>query len=154
MVVQAKAGDLVLAGSTLSVTVGRSQYPEPPAFTRVDSEIVRDLLARYRQCKNGQEPFARMAYAVLTRIEKRAGSRAAAAKRYKISKKVLNRLGDLVSAGKGGPLEVRKFTRDGTDPMSEEDQAWLRKAIPTVIHQVAAVEADLEPGQLTAEKLR
>lgn len=143
----------VASAEGVHVVVGCSQYPGPPEFTRIDTDAVRDLLARYRQYQDGREPFASMAYAVMTRIEARAGSRSEAAKRYNISQSVLNRLGGLVSTGRGGPLEVRKFKRDGADPMDVGDRAWLQKAVPAVIRQVASVEAGADPARLTATDL-
>lgn len=124
-------------------------YPEPPLFTRVDTEIVRDLMARYRQYREGRELFSTMAYAALTRIIVKAGNKEAAAQRYNISLPVLKKLSRLTSTGQGEPLSVRKFTQDGTVPMSPEDQQWLQKAVVAIIIQVAAVEAGDNPKKLT-----
>lgn len=130
-------------------SIVRGNYPNPPSFARVDTDIVRDLIARYRQWQEGREPFASMAYAALTRIIIRAGGRREAAKRYNISQEVIRRISELVSTGKGNPLEVRKFSQDGTQPMPTADQNWLRKTVPAIITQVAIVEAGGYPEKLT-----
>lgn len=144
----------VATGESFSVHVGRGEYPSPPSFPRVDTDIVRDLVARFRQWQDGGEPFASMAYAVLTRMEARAGGhRSDAAGYYLISNRILDRLGKGVSTGKGDPLGVRKFEQDGTERMEKEEEDWLRKAVPAVIQQVAAVEAGQNPEQLTMADL-
>lgn len=140
------------------VTVVRGNYPVPPPFNRVDTDIVKDMIERYRQWQMGKEPLAAMAYAVLTRIEAGVGGKSSKRRRvaeyYNISTRVLARLGNLVSNGQGGPLEVRKYNQDGSPPMPPEDRDWLLKAIRAVIIQVATVEAGDNSERLSYDKVR
>lgn len=135
------------------LTENRRQYPAPPGSFNADSELVRDIMARYRQWNTGGEPFQSMANAVLTRIETQAGGRSSAADSYSISKPVLSSLGKLLGSGRGTALEVRKFTSSKVEPLTAQESEWIRQAIPAIIRQVAAAEAGATPAQLTMDKL-
>lgn len=151
--VQIGAGSLTLTGMPVSVSVGKGEYPDPPPFNRIDSEVVRDLLARYRQWQSGGEPLPSMAYAVMTRIQHRVeGNQEKAAHYYNISKKVLEDI-NKIAGSQGSRLEVRKFTKYRTQPMDNSDRLWLEEAVRKVIQQVAFVEAGATTIQLTKDDL-
>lgn len=127
-------------------------YPALPGAFNAEADIVRDLMARFRQ--QAREPLLSMVYAMLSRIESEAGGRKSATTRYRIEQSVLRKLGDLSSEGRGGPLEARKFKAGiKSAPLSASERQWLQEAIRAVIRQVAAVEAGTEPNILTMENL-
>jgi hypothetical protein len=141
------------------VIVREDYPPHLPYPFNAESEIVRDLLARYRQHARGQEPEQSMANAVLTRVlqtgkHDEGEMREQAASRYRIAKGVLSKLSELVSGKYGTPETVRKFDKqDPPTPMSQAQAAWLKAVIPAIVRQVAAVEAGATPDILSMASL-
>lgn len=131
--------------------VGLPEYPAPPAAFNAESEIVRDLMARYRQ--RAHEPLLSLAYALYTRVTYRAAGSDSAASKFRISRSVLNTL-SRISSTRGGPLEARKFDeQNDLTPLTPAEREWVDKAIRAIILQVAAVEAGAEPELLAMDKL-
>lgn len=90
---------------------------------------------RYMNYRRGYEPLQGMAYFCLATLEYIAKTRKAAAQHFNISKKVLDKIGEL-SAKTGGRLGARK--RDGVnrDP-TEQERRFLEEAVKKMIYRAA-----------------
>ena len=91
---------------------------------------------RYQQYLDGKESVGQMAFACLTMLQARAGSRKQAVSRYRISPRVLNYVGYL-SSNFGDLRTARKFT-PGIIPIphSRAQIAWLEAAIEGIANHL------------------
>jgi hypothetical protein len=91
--------------------VQRATYPPPPAAAqfRVTPDV-ESMWGRYRGYEKGREPLAAMAYFCLTVVESYGGSKSKrenAAKKLRIDKPILEKLGKLTSS-RGDSTTARK----------------------------------------------
>ncbi len=118
------------------LTIGHSAYPAPPSTIKVTDDA-RSMYDRLLRSLAGNEPLASMAYFCLTVLEASVeglGRRSAAAKKYRIEKKVLDEIGRLTCA-KGG-ADARKA--NGTDSdFTAEDRHFLTEAVKKIIYRMA-----------------
>ena len=110
------------------------EYPPPPSGIDSSHVDVAVLFHRYERYKAGKEPLASFAYYCCTAIEQRGGGQDAAAKRYKVSKKLLRRIRTL-SSTKGG-TEARKAGGTGS-PLTPDERRFLEQAVSRLIRRVA-----------------
>jgi hypothetical protein len=90
------------------------------------------MLLRYHGYRDGREPLLSMAYFCLTVLEANAGGRSAAARKYRIDKAVLHKLGELTSR-RGDLATARKATAGVAAPLTGPETAWLEVAVKTLI---------------------
>lgn len=104
------------------------QYPEPVENFAANKDV-ETAYQRWLNYLKGREPLPGVAYFVLSLLESRAGGRAKASRRFRISRNVLRQLGELSSRA-GTPATARKADHR---EMAPEEQAWLEEAIKCVI---------------------
>jgi hypothetical protein len=129
-------------GESLVIIMGK--YPEPPSM-RLTPEI-EEIWNRFRM-GGFTEPLQSCAYYCLTVVERSAGGRMEAAKKYNIDPLVLRKLGELTSA-KGDSRTARKALRPGSSPLTKTDERWIGYAIKSIVFQMGVVAAGVEPDRL------
>ena len=121
--------------SVPTVTRGRP-YPKPPVGVSLKrNEDVLVMLGRYEDLCNGRDKLTNVAYFCLTMLEKLAGCRPKAAKKFAIGKKVLNKVGDLADA-KGGRAMARK-AKGLDEEFTPGETRFLDNAVKVFIRRVA-----------------
>ena len=124
-------------------TVSPRDFPKPPSTGLTPSPDVESMFFRYAGYREGREPLATMAYfcldVLLATTGKRKGRLKAAAKRYRVSQRVLNRLSDLTSKkGGAGSRKAEGVYRDFTP----EERQFVEAAVTTIIRRAAEVAHD------------
>ena len=123
--------DRDVRGAAEAHVVGMSHYPAP-AKHFVLTPNAESLWLRYVGFLEGREPLLSMAYFCLTVLESASGSRGAASKRYRISEKVLRKLGEL-TATRGDRLSARKATARPQQSLSGAESAWIQSVVKALI---------------------
>ena len=127
---------------TINVIVAPANYPSPSSGLSIDPDV-RTMYDRYMHYCRGHDSLPNMSNFCLTilegtaktQIKKKMGKRQAAAHYYHISRKVLNKIGELASK-KGGVFEARK--REGVDEdLTEQERRFLKEAIVKMIYRTA-----------------
>ncbi|HEY3742928.1 MAG TPA: hypothetical protein VGL53_23940 [Bryobacteraceae bacterium] len=125
----------------VTVATGR-EYPSVPTEFKW-SPTVQTLWGRYEGYKEGREPLAAMAYFCLTVIESLVGKRdKSACSRFRITRPVLRKLGELTKEGRGSAMTARKMDCNLKDHTPCEIQ-WIEATIREFIRRAGAREADL-----------
>ena len=119
--------------SSVTLTRQLTTYPLPPSGLAIDPDV-QTMHDRYMNYRRGLEPLSGMAFFCLTVLENSAGGRKAAARKYQIEKKVLEKIGYLCSE-KGGS-EARK-AGGVTKELTQEERRFLNQAIKKIIRRVA-----------------
>ena len=138
------------AATVRAMLTSLSQYPAPPSAGLTITPDVQSMHDRFMGYCSGREPLPSMAYFCLTVFEASAGQntsrRKAAAKKYGVSQKVLEKIGDL-STNSGGP-QARKA--GGLEKkLTDEECRFLKEAVTAIIRRAAEVADD--PNQITHE---
>lgn len=136
-----------LEAVTLDATihVARNEYPRPPKNFKASPDA--DFLwYRYERYLRGQDLLLGVGYFCLTWVERAAGSRNLAHKKYNISCKVLAKLGTLTSE-RGDKWTARKVDNESGPliPLSPAEVAWVEAAIAAVIRRIGEVDAGVSP---------
>ena len=121
----------------------RRQYPKPPvglSLKRNNDVVI--MLDRYEQLCNDRKKLADVAYFCLTMLEKLAGGRANATKKFGIERKVLNEVGELTDK-KGGRAMARK-AKGINQELTPGETKFLGNAVKVFIRRVA--EEAQSPG--------
>ena len=129
--------NLEITISTPTVTKTLPDYPSPPSGLSIDPDDpdVQTMYDRYMNYRRGYELLPSMAYFCLTILEYIAKTRKAATQHFNISKKVLDKIGEL-SAKTGGRREARK--RDGVKrDLTTQERRFLEEAVKKMIYRVA-----------------
>ena len=113
-------------------------FPTPPSGVNSAHRDVLVLFDRYERYKAGKDLLTSFAYYCCTEIEQSGGGRAGAAKRYNVSRKLLERMGRL-SSTKGG-AEARKAQGAGS-PLTGDERRFLERAVVRLIRRVAEYHA-------------
>ena len=125
------------------ITVSPRDYPQPPSTRLTPSPDVESMFVRYAEYREGREPLATMAYFCLDVLRastgKRRGRLAAAARRYRISERALNRLTNLTS-NKGG-AGARKAEGIHQE-LTPQEKRFVEAAVTTIIRRAAEVAHD------------
>ena len=121
------------------------RYPQPLENFETN-EDVDTAYQRWDNYLRGREPLPGVAYFVLSLLKRRAGSRPAS-DRFRISRKVLRRVGEL-SSRTGTPATARKADHR---EMTPEEEAWLKKAIECMILRLGNDEQF--PDRITMDDL-
>jgi hypothetical protein len=135
-----EAGDTARIVATSQAPVFK-EYPRPPAASGPSQEA-EALVRRFREAvRDDGSQLLSVGYACLTWLEGSPG-RKAAAKQYHIDFGVLARVGDW-TANRGGPGEARKLGGSATlDPLTPEENAWLREAIRMLLRRKILYDGD------------
>jgi hypothetical protein len=134
-VLKVKAGSMVLVGSSVSLHLTCSRYPQPPKAFCATPEV-QHAYRRWLGYRSGKEPLQSMAYFVLTLLESAAGGRQAAASSFKIDAPVLGTIGRL-SSTKGDESTARKAGPGNQfQELTGAEKQWLEEAIRRVIHRL------------------
>ena len=116
------------------LVVGYASYPPVPLKIKSGRPDVRTLEDRYRRYREGEERLPAFAYDCFTELCRQAGGGVPeAARRYSVSKPVLNAISRLSSL-KGGS-EARKAV-GSQDPYSTEERQFLETALRRLIRRV------------------
>jgi hypothetical protein len=130
-----------MTGTALPIKKG---YPKPsPNFSATPE--VQILWARYQAYIDGREPLLSVAYFCLTFVEVLAGGGAQrASEKYKISRKVFERIGSLTGE-RGDYLTARKVVSEAPPkPLTQEDLRWLDAAIRIIIRRLGEPPTDAD----------
>jgi len=120
---------------TLTVTISRRSYPQPPRAFRVTTEV-EIAFRRWRAYLAGSEPLQGMAYFVLTLLESQAGSRRDAAAVFGVDPTILSKVGEL-SSTRGNAATARKIGRVmQLNDLSGPEKTWLEEAIRRLIRRL------------------
>ena len=128
--------------SVPTVTKGRP-YPKPPvgvSLKRNDDVLL--MLGRYEDLCNDRDKLTNVAYFCLTMLEKLAGGRPNATKKFGIERKVLKEVGEL-TAEKGGRAIARK-AKGINQELTPGETKFLENAVKVFIRRVA--EEAQSPG--------
>ena len=140
---QASPVHITISTSEPEVTFLPRTYPLPPPTGLKRSPDVVSMFYRYVGYREGKEPLTALAYFCLTVLEasteKRRGRRAAAAKRYHISRQVLDRLAEL-STTKGG-ASARKANGVHKD-LTQQERQFLEATVKNIIRRAAEIADD------------
>lgn len=123
----------------------RSQYPSLPPQNFKATLDVKTMFDRYRDYLRGREKLTSMAYMCFTVFcctavskdgLKRRGEdkkkEVIAAKIYKVSKNVLDKL-RILSSAKGNKSEVRKVPVREEEPLTSNEKEWIKSVIKALI---------------------
>ena len=127
------------------VTVMLGSYPSPPSPSLARNPDVESMFTRYIGYRDGKEPLTSMAYFCLTVLEASAGkkkgetARKAAARRYCIANRVMNKVGTLCD--KKGGRGARKAKGVHLE-LTHGEKRFLEDAVKTMIRRAAEVEHD------------
>ena len=128
--------------SVPTVTKGRP-YPKPPIGVSLKrNDDVLPMLGRYEDLCKEREKLPSVAQFCLTMLEKLAGGRPKAAKKFAIGKKVLNKVGYLADE-KGGRAMARK-AKGIDEEFTPGETRFLECAVKVFIRRVA--EEAQSPG--------
>lgn len=130
----------------VSFHVEREKYPDPPKKFRL-SPNARTLWNRYEGYEEGQEPLFSMGYACLDFLRWRAGGQKKAAKKYNISRGLLQKLGTLTA--KRGHHEVARKPSKTKGEATPEEKKWIEEAVQKIVLQVGISDAGHDPETLT-----
>lgn len=108
-------------------------YPAPPSGVKITPDV-KSMYDRYIGYRQGKEPLVSMAYFCLTVVLSSRKGRREAAKKYKISMNVLNRI-SMLSSNRGGS-QARKADGMAT-PLTGRECRFLEQAIRVVIRRAA-----------------
>jgi hypothetical protein len=140
VVLVASVGEFSLAGSVVALHVSRAKYPEPPPTFRTSPDV-DTLWKRYQGYRQGREPLQSMAYFCLTLLEAITGSRYNAAKTFKISGRVLGKIGQL-SSERGDTSTARKYRAiTAGAPLTGFEANWLEEAVKAIIRRAGELHA-------------
>lgn len=128
--------ETVQATSTISALVSKSAYPAPDARWHDESSLALDLRTRLRDLLSGG-PLSAIAYRMLTSIQDAYGGKADVRSRLSVSGGVLDEIHRL--AGEDRERKVTKRTR----PLSDDERAWVRRAMQALTIRVHEVEAGI-----------
>ena len=131
--------DLTIGSPT--VTVSR-RYPQPPPERQMnlDNPDVQTMLHRYMGYRQGREYLPSMAYFCCEVFAKRFGKDAKhAAKKHKISHKLVKRVSNLAS-NKGG--DQARHQSGTCYPLTQPEVQFLEKAVAAIIVRAAIVAED------------
>lgn len=151
-VIHAEAGSCVLVGSSATLHLTCSKYPDPPTGFRVTPEV-QHAHRRWLGFRAGREPLQAMAYFVLTVLESSAGGRQAAARAYQIDSDVLGTIGRL-SSTKGDEGTARKAgAHNQYQDLSGRERQWLEEAVRLVILRLGEHASGAHGSLITLKKL-
>lgn len=135
------AASIAMAGSSTSLQLTCSKYPQPPKTFRATTEV-QLAYRRWLGYRSRNEPLQSMAYFVLTLLYSMAGGgkgaqNRRAARLFQIDENVLRKIGEL-SSTKGNESTARKAAGPGKQfqALSGAEKQWLEQAIPLVIRRL------------------
>ena len=128
--------DLIAVADTVTVVVPRLEFPRPSGSFSTSPDV-ETLWHRYERYAKGYEPLPGMAYFCLTLLEARGGTRDGASSKFKISKDILDKLGELTTKH-GDPSVARKYPRKTQPkPFTPAEVAWIQASVRAIIRRVA-----------------
>lgn len=134
-VIEAKAGEMIMLGESVSFHLTCSKYPQPPIAFRTTPEVEIGY-RRWIAFRAGKEPLQSMAYFVLTLLESVAGGRQEAARIFYIDFPVLSTIGRL-SSTKGDADTARKIPTGAVlQELSGSEKQWLEQAARRLIYRL------------------
>ena len=137
------AGTVFWEITTSATVTKRRQYPKPPVGVSLkQNDDVLVMLGRYEDLCKERERLPSVAQFCLTMLEKLAGGRPEATKKFAIGKKVLDKVGGLADA-KGGRAMARK-AKGIDEKFTQGETRFLECAVKVFIRRVA--EEAQSPG--------
>ena len=127
--------DVVEFDDRVEAQVARNAYPDPPTNFCTTPNVER-AYQRWCAYRASKEPLQGMAYFLLTLLERTAGNRKAAAKRFGIEFSILQTLG-LLSSERGDDMTARKVPRSGKlRDLTPAERSWLEQAVLRIIRRI------------------
>ena len=121
-------------------------YPEPPSILL--SPEMEAIWRRYKRSRlDIGEPVASCAYFALTVLERSAGGRMEAARRYAIEPSVLRKLGELTTV-RGDLTTARKAPEASAVPLSRSERKWIDHVLRYTLIHMGMVNAGKSPTLL------
>lgn len=117
--------------------ISYSSLPVPPKNFAVSFEV-KAMYLSYKDFMDGNEKLTSMAYFCLTTLEISADGRGGAAKKYSISRRLLDKVGELCT--KGDFREARKMT-EGSIPLTTKEKTWLPVVISRLIEMAGEINS-------------
>jgi hypothetical protein len=141
--VHLSAAAVAVGAASATIRVTRRSYPRPPDDFEL-SEDVGVMWSLYDSYRQGHDRLLPMAYTCLSRLEYAAGGRKQTAQRYRVDKKVLDKLGELTST-LGTGVEARKLDRRSKDraPTAAE-KLWIETVVRLLIRRAGEVAHDAQ----------
>jgi hypothetical protein len=140
-VVKLSAATASLSAAGATVRTMKTSYPSPPDDFAL-SDDVEVMWTRYEGYLQGREPLLPMAYFCLTRFRSGAGHNKEAASRYRVSKKVLIKLGRLASTS-GDETTARKWDSGPPPrPLYDTEKEWVENAVRLLICRAGQYASD------------
>jgi hypothetical protein len=121
------------------------KYPDPPSVGIVCAPAVELMFKAYCLYRENRAKLGEAANFCLTVLEEypfapRKDPRGAAAQRYAVARRILNKLSDL-AAEKGGPDHARK-ARGVEKPFTAAERCWLEETMKRLILRAAEIAGD------------
>lgn len=127
-----------VSGHVATLTRGVARYPGPYLSFQA-SALTDELITRFKQYLDGQEPLTSMANWVLTRLIREYGSSKEVASALNVSSRVINNLSRL--AASTDPVHGRKAAGSGPNSLSGKDITRIQDIVVCLIQRVGEVEA-------------
>lgn len=119
----------------------KNKYPDIPSNFLINFDA-ETLWRRYDNYLNGNEQLLSMAYFCLSYIEGTVEkSKKEFADKYKIHKKVLDKLGKFTSV-RGDHFDARKGKGHSFQPLSRNEEEWIKKCIKIIIRRICEHQSD------------
>lgn len=137
------SGKVLMRGRGVTIrSAAEPSPPTPPGMFRI-SPCVESMWLRYERFRRDPDLILSMSNACVTRlIQEAGGSQRAAAQRYRVSRKILSKLGEF-AANRGDEATARKFHGDSTLlALSAAERDWIEAVIRRLILRAGEVEAD------------
>ena len=143
-VISVQTGSMVMVGGSVSMTLGRGKYPEPPKGIALNADV-EAMSLRYTRYRESKDTLAGMAYFCLTVLEQAAGSRQAIPAMFGVAASIVTTLGRLT--GEKGGSEARKG-KGRPHEFTGEERNWIDQAVKRLIWRAAEVAHDPASAQI------
>lgn len=122
-IVELKGSVHVVFSDHVEVSVSRGKYPNLPRRFQISPDVDA-MYVRYEAFRQNPSTLTTMGFWCLKSLEESAGNRKEAARQYRISRNVLDRLGNLLH--KGDEKEARKPREDKKyEPLTNAEKKWI-----------------------------
>jgi hypothetical protein len=133
--------------SSAAISVTYNAFPPPPSGF-VASPDVQEMWWHWEESRSGRAQLTAMAYHCLTVLKASARGTAEAAKQFRVSRSVLDRLA-LLTSSVGDERSARKAGVRERRPHTIEEQLWIERVVPALIQRVG--EYAFDPSQRFSE---
>lgn len=131
--------ELVVCLDHVTLHVSRHKYPDPQDQFSISPDV-ETMYLRYKAYSEGRDTLLSMAYLLLTVTQSKSTNRSETAKKLRVEKEILDKLGELCST-KGDEREARKAPKDGVFiPLEHKEKEWVLAACKLLIKRYGEFE--------------